>query len=335
MPENIGIRQVAALAQVSATTVSNVLSGNRPVSDATRERVNWAIDRLGYRPNLSARNLRLRRSGLIAMAVPEIDRPYFAELIRHVVLAARERDYTVLIDQTSGELDAERFVLGGLHPGMVDGIIFSPLGIQRSEYEAERGGTPLVLLGEQITGPGVDHVGIDATAAAADATTHLLKQGRRRIAAIGHQEPAGGVGTAPLRTGGYRQALEAAGVPYDPALVVPARQYLRQDGARAMAALLDRGERPDAVFCYTDLMALGAIHVLHERGLRVPEDVAVVGHDDIDEGRYSHPTLTTVSPDKEAIARAALDVLFDRITEGTREPRQVVIPHTLTVRGSA
>src|SRR5213593_1671824 len=103
----VGVREVAALAQVSPTTVSNVLSGNRPVSTATQERVRWAIDKLGYRPNLSARNLRLRRGGLIALAVPEIDVPYFAERVRHVVQAARKRGYTVLIDQTEGDPEAE------------------------------------------------------------------------------------------------------------------------------------------------------------------------------------------------------------------------------------
>ncbi|TDD71234.1 LacI family transcriptional regulator [Jiangella aurantiaca] len=330
----VGIRDVAALARVSPTTVSNVLSGNRRVSAATRERVHWAIDQLGYRPNLSARNLRVRRAGLIAVAVPEIGVPYFAELIGHVVQAARERDYTVLIDQTEGRLEAERFVLSGMNPGMVDGILFSPLGIERVEYENRRDSTPLVLLGERISGGGVDHVAIDNVAAAADATRYLIERGGRRIAAIGHQEREGG-GTAPQRTRGYRQALDAAGMSYDPGLVVPTSKYHRRDGALAMAALLDRGTRPDAVFCYSDLVALGAIHTLRERGLRVPEDVAVIGIDDIDEGRYSTPTLTTITPDKVAIARTALELLFDRIADGSREPRQIVVPHSLTVRRSA
>jgi LacI family transcriptional regulator, repressor for deo operon, udp, cdd, tsx, nupC, and nupG len=329
----VGIRDVAALARVSPTTVSNVLSGNRPVSEATRERVHWAIDQLGYRPNLSARTLRLRRAGLIAVAVPEIDVPYFAELIGHVVQAAREREYTVLIDQTEGRLEAERFVLSGMNPGMVDGILFSPLGIERSEYENRRDNTPLVLLGERISGTGFDHVAIDNVAAAADATTHLLERGCRRIAAIGHQERPGG-GTAPQRTEGYRQALEAAGIPFEPSLVVHAAKYHRRDGAQAMSEILDRGELPDAVFGYTDLVALGAIHTLNERGLRVPEDVAVIGIDGIDEGRYSMPTLTTIEPDKVAIATTALELLFDRISDGTREPRQVVVPHTLPMRRS-
>ncbi|HET6741019.1 MAG TPA: LacI family DNA-binding transcriptional regulator [Kribbella sp.] len=329
----VGIRDVAALARVSPTTVSNVLSGNRPVSSATRERVERAVEQLGYRPNLSARNLRLRQGGLIAVAVPEIDVPYFAELIGHLVQAARDRGYTVLVDQTNGRLEAERFVLSGMNPGMVDGILFSPLGIQRGEYETRRDTTPLVLLGERITGAGVDHVAIDNVAAAADATGYLVRQGYRSIAAIGHQEPRGG-GTAPQRTEGYRHALQAAGLPYDADLVVQTRKYHRHDGAIAMAALLDQGVNVDAVFAYNDLLALGAIHTLHERGLQVPGDVAVIGMDDIDDGRYSTPTLSTVAPDKLTIAQTALDLLLSRIAGETRPPRQVVIPHTLNIRNS-
>lgn len=329
---SVGVRDVAALARVSPTTVSNVLSGNRPVAAATRDRVRRAIDELGYRPNLSARNLRLRRAGLIALAVPEIDVPYFAELVRLVVQAARRRGYTVLIDQTEGDPEAERFVLGGMNPGMVDGILFSPLRTDRAEFEQRRDRTPLVLLGERITGPGIDHVGIDNVAAAAAATRQLADQGRRRIAALGHQTNSG---TAVLRTRGYRQALDRAGLPYDEDLVVVTRGYHRTDGAGAVRQLLERGDRPDALFCYNDLIALGALRALHEAGLRVPEDVAVVGFDDIDDGRYSIPTLSTVAPDKAGIAEAALDLLLARIADPAAGPSQLTVPYTLEVRESS
>lgn len=329
-----GVREVAALARVSPTTVSNVLSGNRRVSESTQERVRWAIEQLGYRPNLSARNLRLNRTGLIAVAVPEIDVPYFSELIRHLIQVAREYDYTVLVDQTEGRVEAERFVLDGMNRGMVDGILLSPLGITRTEYDHRRDDTPLVLLGERILGTGIDHVSIDNVAAAADATRHLIDRGRRRIAAIGHQSPRGG-GTAPQRTRGYRKALREAGLPYDPDLVVQTPHYHRLDGAKAAAELLDQGDRPDAIFCYTDLIAIGALHTLYQRGLRVPDDVAVIGIDDIDDGRYSTPTLTTVSPNKAVIARTAIELLLDRIADKARQHRQIVVPHTIEIRQSS
>lgn len=330
----VGVRDVAALARVSPTTVSNVLSGNRRVSETTQERVRWAIEQLGYRPNVSARNLRLSRTGLIAIAVPEIDVPYFAELVRHVVQCSREFGYTVLVDQTEGRGEGEHFVIDGMNRGMVDGILFSPLGINRSVFDQRTDTTPLVLLGERILGSGIDHVGIDNVAAAADATAHLVDGGRRRIAAIGHQKPPGG-GTATQRTKGYRQALRSAGLPYDPTLVVQTRNYHRSDGAAAMAELLDRGQRPDGVFCYTDLLAVGALHTLHERGLRVPDDVAVIGMDAIDDGNYTTPTLSTISPNKPAIAREAVQLLFERIGDRSGQPRQIVVPHHIEVRQSS
>ena len=331
---SVSVRDVAALAQVAPTTVSNVLSGNRPVSQKTRERVLKAIDELGYRPNLSARNLRLNRTGLIAVAVPEIDVPYFSELIRQVVQVAREHSYTVLIDQTEGRKEAEDFILNGMNRGIVDGILFSPLGVTRAEFVGRSDDTPMVLLGERMVGHDIDHVGTDNVAAAADATRHLIERGRSRIAAIGDQKPSGS-GTASQRTKGYRKALRAAGIDYDPALVMRVSDYHRLDGARAMAELLDSGARPDAVFGYTDLLALGAMHTVHERGLRVPDDIAIIGMDDIDEGRYSNPTLTTVAPDKAAISRTAFDLLLKRIADHDSPPHQVVLPHSVNARGSS
>lgn len=331
-PSQIGVREVADLARVSPTTVSNVLSGNRPVSAATKERVRWAIDELDYRPNHSARNLRLQRSGIIALALPEVRVPYFAELVHDLARAAGDRGYRVLVEQTEGRTESEHAVMHGLDRGMVDGIIFSPLGITRETFEQRRGSTPIVLLGERILGADVDYVGTDNVAAAADATAHLASRGRRRIAAIGDQGGTGGTG--PQRTRGYRRALRQAGIRYDARLVVRTAAYHHSDGAQAMAELLDRDVEFDAVYCYTDLLAIGAMHTLRSRGLRIPDDVAVIGADDIDEGRYAAPPLTTLTPDKAAITSTALDLLIRRIADRQAPVRQVLVPHTIEVRES-
>lgn len=329
------MREVANLARVSPTTVSNVLSGNRPVSASTKERVQWAIEQLDYRPNHSARNLRLQRSGIIALALPEVRVPYFAELVHDLARAAHERDYRVLVEQTEGRAESEHAVMHGLDRGMVDGIIFSPLGITRETFERRRSSTPIVLLGERILGADVDYVGTDNVAAAADATAHLVARGRRRIAAIGDQRGTASTGgTGPQRTRGYRRALRHAGLSYDARLVVRTSTYHHSDGAEAMAELLDRGVDFDAVYCYTDLLAIGAMHTLRSRGLRIPDDVAVIGADNIDEGRYAAPPLTTVTPDKAAIMASALDLLIRRITDREAPVRQVLIPHTIEVRES-
>jgi DNA-binding LacI/PurR family transcriptional regulator len=328
------IKDVAERAGVSLKTVSNVVNGYQFVTPATRAKVQQAIDDLDYRPNLSARLLRGGRTGLIALAVPEISMPYFAELAAQFVQLAKEYGWTVLIDETGGTLENERLVVEGIKSHLIDGLIVSPLAITAKDIESRRDGTPLVLLGERLTRAPVDHVSIDNVAGARAAVAHLARLGRTRIAAIGSQPHISG-GTAALRLKGYRQELRRAGLPYDRALVAPAARYHRSDGAQAMRALLDLDAAPDAVFCFNDLMALGAIRTLLARGLRVPQDVAVIGFDNLEEGEFSTPTLSTVAPDKEQIARHALRLLKLRITDGdAAQPQEEYADFRLVVRES-
>ncbi|WP_433201242.1 LacI family DNA-binding transcriptional regulator [Dactylosporangium sp. CS-047395] len=326
------LKHVAERAGVSVKTVSNVVNGYPHIRPETRARVEAAIEALDYRPNLSARNLRQGRTGLIALAVPELDNPYFAELTRHVVTAAAAHHWTVLIDHTDGDPAREREVAAGIRDHLVDGLIFSPLALSGAELT---GGTPTVLLGERVGAAGADHVAVDNVAAAREATAYLASLGRRRIAALGVQHTAEGV-SARLRLQGYQNALADAGLPADPALLAPAERWHRADGAAAMRALLAAGERPDAVFCFNDALALGALRALHEAGLRVPRDVAVAGFDGIDDGRFSIPTLTTVEPDIARLATLAVQLLAERITGAAdHPPRECLVPHRLTRRESA
>ncbi len=328
------LKDVAARAGVSIKTVSNVVNAYPHVHPTTRARVERAIAELNYRPNLNARSLRSGRTGVIALAVPELDIPYFAELARHVIAAADVYSWTVLIDQTGGERERERVVVAGIRDHLIDGLIFSPLALTGRDLAAATERTPMVLLGERTHRGPTDHVAIDNVAAAAAATGHLIELGRRRIAAIGSQRSPS-AGTARLRLRGYRKALAAAGRRDDQALVAPAARWHRADGAAAMSSLLDRDDPPDAVFCFNDLLALGAIRAAIERGLRVPQDVAVVGIDDIEDGRFSTPTLTTISPDKHRIARLAVELLHDRLHAGTAPPaRELTADHHLVVRES-
>jgi DNA-binding LacI/PurR family transcriptional regulator len=330
------LQDVASRAGVSRATVSNVVNGHANVSAATRAKVHSAIEELNYRPNMAARNLRRGRSGLIALAVPELDIPYFAELAAHLVSAAERLGWTVLVDQTGGDNERERLVLDGFRSQLIDGLIISPLATGRHDLVARRDTTPMVLLGERVFDGPADHVSIDNVAAARAATEHLLQGGRRRIAVIGEQRRPSS-GTARLRLQGYVEALGAAGLSVDADLVAPSESYHRADGAAAMAALLSLPTPPDALFCFNDLLALGAMRVLHERGLRVPDDLAVVGFDDIEDGRYSTPTLTTIRPDKKRIAELAVRLLAEQLEEGGRRghsPREVIAPFDLAIRES-
>lgn len=328
------LKDVAERAGVSVKTVSNVVNGYPHISAPTRERVTAALRELDYQPNLSARGLRSGRSGVIALALPELNAAYFAEIAQHVVRAADERGWTVLVDATDGERERERVVASGIRPHLIDGLIFTPLSLTASDLSRRAGDTPLVLLGERLPSTAGDHVAIDNVAAAREATAHLISTGRRRIAAIGAQRSQSGA-SARLRLKGYCQALEEAGMERREELVVPAAAWHRSDGAAAALALAALPEPPDAVFCFNDLLALGALRALREAGLKVPQDVAVVGFDDIEESRYSTPTLTTIAPDKAEIARTAVDLLARRLSgEADRASTRATPGYRLEVRES-
>ncbi len=329
------LRDVARHANVSIRTVSNVVSNYTHVSDKMRQRVLAAINELDYRPNPVARTLRTGRTGVLALVVPEIDVPYFAELAREVIDAAAEHGYRVMIDQTGHDHDRERELLTGADRTMLfDGVLFSPLAPSAELLDMPTSSTmPLVLLGEYEFDGRFDHVAIDNVQAAHDAVSHLLDRGRTRIAAIGAQ-PDEGYATPRQRTAGYERALQAAGIAVDPDLMRPATHYRRADGYGATQELLALPDRPDAIFCYSDLLAMGALRAIFDAGLRVPEDIAVIGIDDIEEGRFSRPTLSTVSLDTPFIARQAVARIVACIDDPGAPAVEVTAPHRVLERES-
>jgi LacI family transcriptional regulator, repressor for deo operon, udp, cdd, tsx, nupC, and nupG len=326
------LRDVAALAGVSVKTVSNVVNGYAFVRPENRRRVEEALAATGYRPHLGARNLRRGRTGFLALMVPELGIPYFAELAALVITAAHAHEWNVLIEQTRGTREQERSTLASLGPHLIDGAIISPEALHADDLAAADTGVPVVMLGEHDVDVAIDRVAIDNVGAARTAVEHLLGLGRRRVAAIGDNPRRG---TAALRLRGYREALEAAGLPVDPGLVAPAESYHRRDGAEAMRALLARPDPPDAVFCFNDLLAVGALRAAAEHGCRVPHDLAVVGFDGSEEGAYSTPTLSTVAPDKAAIAERAVERVAARVAgTGDGTAQEIVTPFRLEVRES-
>jgi DNA-binding LacI/PurR family transcriptional regulator len=301
---------VADHAGVSMKTVSNVINGYQHVSAPMRAKVMAAIDELGYQPNLSARNLARGRAGLIALVVPRLDMPYFSSLAGLVIDEAHRSGSVVLIEQTGGDLDAERKVITAGFGQRVDGMIFSPASVSAAEIAARTGTAPMVLLGEQVadieTVTGVPHLAVDNEAAARLATEHLLGLGRTRLAMIG--------GSRPLRENsryrGFRQALIEAGLRPETRWVRSVKDVRGIDGEQAMAKIISSGQLlPDGLFCATDWLALGAIRTLHRHGIRVPEDIAVIGFDDIPYGAGATPSLSTIATDRAQIARLAVQLL--------------------------
>jgi LacI family transcriptional regulator, repressor for deo operon, udp, cdd, tsx, nupC, and nupG len=324
---------VAEAANVSVRTVSNVVNGFASVAPATRERVLRIVEELAYRPSEIARILKRGRSGLIALVLPELDTPYFAELTRSIVELGAEHGFTIVVDQTDGDTARELELIGQSdRASLFDGLIVSPLGLRSGDLPSIPSQRPVIFLGEDDH-DGFDQVRIDNFAASVDAVSHLVERGNTRIAAIGAEpnNPA----SSSIRLEGYRRALQLAGIPFDPALLGHVDGFRRSDGAMAMSRLLDQPTRPDAVFCFSDPLALGALRVLHERGVSVPDEIAVVGFDDVEDGRFSTPSLTSISPDKAFIAWKALALMTAKLDGSTIAPATYVAPHTLVVRESS
>jgi DNA-binding LacI/PurR family transcriptional regulator len=331
------LHDVARVAGVSIKTVSNVVNNYPHVRAATRDRVLSAIAELGYRPNLSARGLRSGRTGVIGLAIPELRQNYFAELADTIIRTAARHNVDVVIDQTSATREGELAVLSGERLRLTDGVLFSPERLGQEDIELLNVGFPLVLLGERMFGGPTDHVTMHNVESSRAATEHLIEIGRRRIAVIGaHPVNQDDIRSANLRIRGYREALDAAGLPHDPALVRVAAPWHRENGAAAMRDLLGDGVSFDAVFTLNDTLGHGALRALGEAGVRVPDDVAVIGFDNIDESRFSVPSLSSVEPGRDQIAQVAVDLLLERINEkGERAaPRQILADYRIVRRES-
>jgi DNA-binding LacI/PurR family transcriptional regulator len=331
------LHDVARVAGVSIKTVSNVVNDYPHVRATTRERVLSAIAELDYRPNLSARGLRSGKTGVIGLAIPELRQNYFAELADTIIRMAARHNVAVLIDQTGATREGELAVLSGEHLRLTDGLLFSPERLGQEDIELLDVPFPLVLLGERMFGGPTDHVTMHNVESARAATQHLIDIGRRRIAVIGaHPVNQDDIRSANLRIRGYREALEAAGIPIDPALVRVAAPWHRENGAAAMRGLLEERVPFDAVFTLNDTLGLGALRALGEAGVRVPEDVAVIGFDNIDESRFSVPSLSSVEPGRDQIAQMAVDMLLERIKEkgDPIPPRQILADYRIVARES-
>jgi DNA-binding LacI/PurR family transcriptional regulator len=337
----ITLKDVAQRAGVSIQTVSNFLHGYAFMRPEVRKRVQDAIAELNYQPNFSARYLRTKRAGVLAVAIPDLSNNYFSDISYAVIDTAAEQSYEVLIEHTGGNWVHEISLIKGLRPHLIDGAILSPLALSLEDLQqAHQHGLLLVLIGERFQdSPDLpfDHVVVNNVAAARIAVEHLISLGRRRIVALGDQQTPPNIREmAQLRRQGYQEALQAAGLSFDPQLLVQTPSgHSRSSGYQALQTLLETNQHFDAVFCFNDLAAFGALYALRQAGYRVPEDVAVVGFDDLEEGAYGSPSLTTIAPNKQEIGRLATTFLIGRIL-GTRTapPEQVEVSFQLKIRES-
>lgn len=320
---------VARRAGVSTATVSYVINdGPRPVSRGARQAVLRAIDELGYRPNRVARTLARRRSQVIAFITPDITNPILAELAREVDEAAAELGYVLVVVNANHSTERQRAQIALFDEKRVDGLLVVTPGIEPERLLPllERG-SPIVLVEREIPGARVDMVLVDNVDMGRQATDHLLQHGHAVVGCVGGPGAAG-------RIQGYRESLVLGGLSVQPELVRTAESTLA-GGASAAASILSSRPRPTAIFASNDRMAAGVISSARERGLRVPEDLAVVGADDSYVTLVTVPPLTTVALPVHEVGRLATTLLLDRI-RGTAPPapRQVAFKARLIVRAS-
>lgn len=329
---------VAREAGVSVMTVSNVVNGRPRVGAETRLRVLEVIADLGYEVNLNARRLRAGRTDTVALIVPGFDHAYFGDLAARVARTLAATGRHLVVEQGGESREGELEALSLARLAMYDGVLLSVVGLDTPDIERLRTATPLVLLGEREVPVRLDHVGMDNVAGAQLATAHLLATGARSVAVVGgaHALPANGNGMSPMRTAGWRAAHVAAGREVDPRLVV---ELAVQDGAharRAVEELLASRVPLDAVFAVTDSVAMGVLAALADAGLRVPEDVQVIGFDNLRLSELLVPGLSSVDPGHEVMVSEALRLLDRRIAAEGRPvvPEHVVGPARLVLRGS-
>ncbi len=289
-----------------------------------RARVLAECERLGYRPNRAARQLRTGRSDMIALVVPDIRQPYFASLAGAVIESAHARNIGVFIESTGATLESERAAIERiLALGRFDGLLLTLTWLPPEEAQA-RARVPCVFMGPASVPKDLVHIGIDNVEAARQATGHLLDRGCRRVAAIGVTGEQ--TGASENRLKGFLLAHEERGLKPGPQVNV--EHFSRSAGVEAMLKLIATADRPDGVFCFSDLLALGAIHAIRKAGLDCPDDVAVVGYDNIEEGLYSLPTLSTVGADMTELAERTLAAISDE------HPQSYALPMRLILRES-
>ncbi|MBW3082241.1 LacI family DNA-binding transcriptional regulator [Bifidobacterium phasiani] len=316
---------VARLAGVSDAVVSYVLNGNdRKVSDATAARVREAAAKLDYRPNTIARALKTGSLKMLGMIIPEITNPHFAELINAIEAEAMRRDRTLVLNLSHSDAATERDRVNQLFDRGVDALFFSPAQTDAELGDLIRQGRRIVALDRIYPMPGLKSVVTDFADATRTMTAHLLGHGYRRMVML-----FGDAADSPdPRLQGWNAAHQEAGLPTGR---IVQSFFTREDAYRATSRLLDDADaRPDAVFAASDLEAIGALRAIHEHGLRVPEDIALVSFDGTEETLYSWPQLTTMRQDIAALARHAVNAAIDPDSE----PDLRLIPAELVVRHS-
>lgn len=329
----ISIKDIAAHAGVSIATVSHAFRNPDRVSDVTREKVLAAAKEIGYTPNRLAASLRTSRSGNIVAIIPDISDSHNSKIIKGIEKVAYSRGYSVLLGDTQGSEERENELAEMTTSRQVDGIILMshriPFDIGEDGLQIDE--LPPIVNGCEFTGyDEIPAVAIDDVQAAMDATMHLIDYGHRDIAVItGNMDST----SSRDRLEGFRGAMAQSGLKINENLIVSG-DYTLQGGERAAGSLLLQKNRPTAIFCFSDETALGCMYTLRQHGFKVPDDISVIGFDDIPVAQYIWPPLTTIWQPAEDIGSMCTTILLDLIDGKKPEKTRHILPHKLLVRES-
>jgi DNA-binding LacI/PurR family transcriptional regulator len=326
------MKDVAAHAAVSVATVSAVLNGNKYVSSGLTQRVRESIKQLGYERNSLAQGLKMQTSHAIGLIISDITNPFFTSVVRGVEDVANTRNFSLILGNTDEDLKKEKSYIRLLESKRADGLIVAvTAGSHEYLHAWPAQHLPLVSIDRSLFALGIDSVLVDNVAGACKAVEHLIKLGHRRIGVV---TGIPGITTTEERLTGYKQALEAHGIPFDPTLVAVADS--RVEGGRfGTLQLLTQGTtRPTAFFVMNGLMVIGALQAITKVGLRCPQDIALVGFDDFEWAAVMHPRLTTVRQPTYEIGQRAAQLLFERLEKRNSVPQEVRLLPQLIIRES-
>jgi LacI family transcriptional regulator len=321
---------VARAAGVSTATVSHVVNGTRTVRDETREAVNAAIDATGYSPNTLARSLVTASTRSIAVVMSAISNPYFGQVLQGIESEAVRQGYTLLLAESRDDPEHEFTVVRTMHERRVDGILLAPSSDPQRTLDYLDAQSVPVVLADRLIDDHYDQVGPENTEPTARLVDHLAELGHDRIAMVSGR---GGLSTTEERLRGYQDGLRRNGVRFDPKLVTEGRSET-DSAVRATQRLLDIAKRPTALIAANNGMTIGAMQALGEAGLRVPEDIALVGFDDFPWANWFSPRLTVVAQPCTDIGTQATRLLLRRIGDPSVEPETHRLPSRLMHRDS-
>ncbi|EEA96704.1 LacI family DNA-binding transcriptional regulator [Pseudovibrio sp. JE062] len=327
----VSIKDVAQAAGVSASTVSHVINETRYVAPLTKQKVEEAIQSLGFQPSMMARALKVKRTNIIGMLVSSSSNPFFADVVRGVEEGCYQHNFSLILCNSGHQSDRQLANLNTLLQRRIDALMVMTTKTDPALYEqlSKLGKLPKAIL-DSAPHPNACTLQDDSVLGGRLATEHLIKRGLTKIGCLmGPQDHPRSI----ERYKGYKTAMEAAGLPVEEKWQ-SAGLLTASGGYEGMKQILEADSQPEAIFAFNDLMAMGAYRAIQERGLRIPEDISVIGYDDVEYASYMAPTLTTIKQPSFELGLSAAEALINHLEEKTEMPPVIKLVPELVVRSS-